>query len=127
MVLIPRNVFSLQSSTAGAFAVHFACSHDPVVLLISPLARTKKIFFWGGGDRLFSCATPRLWSLLPSTMRSTSSSSILKSRLNTFFYLVRHLVGFLIILKVSFFICNFNILTLSLPRGLPLTSKIVWR
>ena len=83
VVLIPRNVFNLESSTAGAFAVHFACNHDSGVLLISPIAEQRRL--GGGGGRWFSCATPRLWSPLLSTMRSTSSSNILKSRLNTFF------------------------------------------
>ena len=56
-------------------------NHDPGVLLISPI-RTKKTL----GDRSFSCADPRLWNLVPSTIRSVSSLSIFKSRLQTFLF-----------------------------------------
>ena len=56
-------------------------NHDHGVLLISPI-RTKKTL----GDRSFSCAAPRLWNLLPSTIRSVPSLSIFKSRLKTFLF-----------------------------------------
>ena len=41
-------------------------NHDSGILLATPKAR-KKIT---SGDRSFSCTGPRLWNLLPSTMRS---------------------------------------------------------
>lgn len=55
-------------------------NHDPGILVILPTARTKKTL----EDKLFSCATPRLWNLLPSTMWSLSSLSSFESRLKTF-------------------------------------------
>jgi len=55
---------------------------DCAALLTFPKIRTKKTL----ADRLFSCATPRLWNLLPTTIRSISSSDILKIRLKTFLF-----------------------------------------
>ena len=58
-------------------------NHDPGVLLTPPKVRTNKTM----GDRSFSCAAPRLWNLLPSTLiRSISCLSIFKSRLKTFLF-----------------------------------------
>ena len=37
-------------------------------------------------DRSFSCAAPRLWNLLPTTIRSISSLDIFKIRLKTFLF-----------------------------------------
>ena len=42
---------------------------DPATLLAFPAIRTKKTL----ADRSFSCAAPRLWNLLPTTIRSISS------------------------------------------------------
>ena len=47
-----RSPVSYAFLTAGAFAVDFACNHDPGVLLISPTARTKKTLEGGGVDCL---------------------------------------------------------------------------
>ena len=44
-------------------------NHDSAVLLTYPKIRTKRTL----GDRSFSCAAPRLWNLLPTTIRSISS------------------------------------------------------
>ena len=49
-------------------------------LLTFPKIRTKKTL----ADRSFSCAAPRFWNLLPTTIRSTSSLDIFKIRLKTF-------------------------------------------
>ena len=54
-------------------------NHDSGILLATPKAR-KKITL---GDRSFSCTAPRLWNLLPSTMRSISSLNLFKNRLKT--------------------------------------------
>ena len=55
---------------------------DSVALLAFPTIRTKKTL----ADRSFSCAAPRLWNLLPTTIRSTSSLDIFKIRLKTFLF-----------------------------------------
>ena len=47
-----------------------------------PKIRTKKTL----ADRSFSCAAPRLWNLLLTTIRSTSSLDIFKIRLKTFLF-----------------------------------------
>ena len=52
------------------------------VLLTYPKIRTKKTL----GDGSFSCAAPRLWKLLPTTIRSISSLNIFKIRLKTFLF-----------------------------------------
>ena len=56
-------------------------NHDPGVLFTSPEVRIKKTT----GDRSFSCASPRLWDLLPFDLRSISSLNIFKRRLKNFF------------------------------------------
>ena len=61
-----------------------------LLLLTFPKTRTKKTL----ADRPFSCAAPRLWNLLPTTIRSTSSLDIFKIRLKTFFYLIGHLISY---------------------------------
>ena len=66
-------------------------NHDPGVLLTPPKVKTKKTL----GDRSFSCTAPRLWNLLPSTIRSISCLNIFKSRLRLF-YLIRHLISLII-------------------------------
>ena len=53
---------------------------DCAALLTFPKIRTKKTL----ADRSFSCAAPRLWNLLPTTIRSISSLDIFKIRLKTF-------------------------------------------
>ena len=50
---------------------------DCAALLTFPKIRTKKTLV----DRSFSCAAPRLWNLLPTTIRSISSLDIFKIRL----------------------------------------------
>ena len=50
---------------------------DYAVLLTFPKIRTKKTL----ADRLCSCDAPRLWNLLPTTIRSISSLDIFKIRL----------------------------------------------
>ena len=55
---------------------------DCAALLTFPKIRTKKTL----ADRSFSCATPRLWNLLPTTIRSISSLDIFKIRLKTFLF-----------------------------------------
>ena len=55
---------------------------DYAALLTFPKIRTKKTL----ADRSFSCAAPRLWNLLPTTIRSTSSLYIFKIRLKTFLF-----------------------------------------
>ena len=50
---------------------------DYAVLLTFPKIRTKKTL----ADRSCSCAAPRLWNLLPTTIRSISSLDIFKIRL----------------------------------------------
>ena len=55
---------------------------DSAALLTFPTIRTKKTL----ADRSFSCAAPRLWNLLPTTIRSTSSLDIFKIRLKTFLF-----------------------------------------
>ena len=55
---------------------------DYAALLTFPKIRTKKTL----ADRSFSCAAPRLWNLLPTTIRSTSSLDIFKIRLKTFLF-----------------------------------------
>ena len=55
---------------------------DYATLLTFPKIRTKKTL----ADRSFSCAAPRLWNLLPTTIRSTSSLDIFKIRLKTFLF-----------------------------------------
>ena len=54
-------------------------NNDSGILLATPKA-SKKITL---GDRSFSCTAPRLWNLLPSTMRSISSLNLFKNRLKT--------------------------------------------
>ena len=63
---------------------------DYAALLTFMKIRTKKTL----ADRSFSCAAPRLWNLLPNTIRSTSSLHIFKIRLKTFFYLIGHLTTY---------------------------------
>ena len=58
------------------------CNDDYAALLTFPKIRTKKTL----ADRSFSCAAPRLWNLLPTTIRSTSSLDIFKIRLKTFLF-----------------------------------------
>jgi len=58
------------------------CNDDSAVLLTFPTIRTKKTL----ANRSFSCAAPRLWNLLPTTIRSISSLDILKIRLKTFLF-----------------------------------------
>ena len=53
---------------------------DHSALLTFPKIGTKKTL----ADRSFSCTAPRLWNLLPTTIRSTSSLDIFKIRLKTF-------------------------------------------
>ena len=55
---------------------------DSAALLAFPTIRTKKTL----ADRSFSCAVARLWNLLPTTIRSTSSLDIFKIRLKTFLF-----------------------------------------
>ena len=55
---------------------------DYAVLLTFPRIRAKKIL----ADRSFSCAAPRLWNLLPTTIRSTSSLDISNFRLKIFLF-----------------------------------------
>ena len=55
---------------------------DCAALLTFPKIRTKKTL----ADRSFSCAAPRLWNLLPTTIRSISSLDIFKIRLKTFLF-----------------------------------------
>ena len=55
---------------------------DYAALLTFPKIRTKKTL----AGRSFSCAAPRLWNLLPTTIRSTSSLDIFKIRLKTFLF-----------------------------------------
>ena len=57
-------------------------NHDSGILLASPKVRTKIIL----GDRSFSCVAPRLWHLLPSTIRSISSLNTFKNILKTFVF-----------------------------------------
>ena len=57
-------------------------NNDYAALLTFQRIRTKKTLV----DRSFSCAAPRLWNLLPTTIRSTSSLVILKIRLKTFLF-----------------------------------------
>ena len=59
---------------------------DCAALLTFPKIRTKKTL----ADRSFSCAAPRLWNLLPTTIRSISRS-IFKIRL---FSLIGHLISY---------------------------------
>ena len=58
---------------------------DSAALLTFPKIRTKKTL----ADRSFSCAAPRLWNLLPTTIRSISSLDIFKIRLKTFLFINR--------------------------------------
>jgi len=55
---------------------------DCAALLTFPKIRTKKTV----ADRSFSCAAPRVWNLLPTTIRSISSLDIFKIRLETFLF-----------------------------------------
>ena len=55
---------------------------DSATLLAFPTIRTKKTL----ADRSFSCAAPRLWHLLPTTIRSISSLDIFKIRHKTFLF-----------------------------------------
>ena len=57
-------------------------NNDYAALLTFPKIRTKKTL----ADRSFSCAAPRLWNLLPTTIRSTSNLYIFKIRLKTFLF-----------------------------------------
>ena len=57
-------------------------NHDSAVLSTYPKIRSKKTL----GDRSFRCAAPRLWNLLPTTIRSISSLNIFKIRLKTFLF-----------------------------------------
>ena len=54
---------------------------DYAALLTFPKITKKTL-----ADRSFSCAAPRLWNLLPTTIRSTSSLDIFKIRLKTFLF-----------------------------------------
>ena len=54
-------------------------NHDSGILLATPKVRKKATL----GDRSFSCAAPRLWNLLSSTMRSISSLNLFNNRLKT--------------------------------------------
>lgn len=55
---------------------------DCAALLTFLKIRTKKTV----ADKSFSCAAPRLWNLLPTTIRSISSLDIFKIGLKTFLF-----------------------------------------
>ena len=70
---------------------------DSGILLASPKVKAKITL----GDRLYTCAAPRLWNLLPSTMRSISSLNLFKKDLKLS-YLVTLLIRNFSIVNLSF-------------------------
>ena len=86
---------SWWSTTSNAF-LKSTKTIPECILLASPKVRTKITL----GDRWYSCAAPRLWNLLPSTMQSISSLNLFKKKNLKLSYLVR------------LFIRNFSIVNL---------------
>ena len=62
---------------------------DCAALLTFPKIRTKNTL----ADRSFSCAAPRLWNLLPTTIRSITSLHIFFLLDLKLFYLIGHLIS----------------------------------
>ena len=72
----------LLISVLPPFRYNLRRNDDYAALLTFPKIRNKKTL----ADRSFSCAAPRLWNLLPTTIKSTSSLDIFKIRLKTFLF-----------------------------------------